>query len=69
MNRFISVTLLTTTLICCSTFAHAGGWTQSKGKGYFKLSQQIVRAEVAVPGDRIQNRDPKSEWKHDEPLR
>ena len=28
-----------------SIAAHAGGWTQPKGKGYFKLSQQIVRAE------------------------
>lgn len=45
MNRFISATFLTVALIWCSTSAHAGGWTQPKGKGYFKLSQQIVRAE------------------------
>ena len=45
MNRFISATLMTAALICYSTFAYAGGWTQPKGKGYFKLSQQIVRAE------------------------
>lgn len=45
MNRFISATFITAALICYSTFAHAGGWTQPKGKGYFKLSQQIVRAE------------------------
>lgn len=46
MNRFISATLMTVALICYSTLAHAGGWTQPKGKGYFKLSQQIVRAEA-----------------------
>lgn len=45
MNRFISATLMTAALICYSTLAHAGGWTQPQGKGYFKLSQQIVRAE------------------------
>lgn len=45
MNRFISVMLMTAALICYSNLAHAGGWTQPKGKGYFKLSQQIVRAE------------------------
>ena len=45
MNRFISATLMTFALICSSTFAHAGGWTQPKGKGYFKLSEQIVRAK------------------------
>ena len=45
MNRFISAILMTAAMICSSTVAHAGGWTQPKGKGYFKLSQQIVRAE------------------------
>ena len=45
MNRFIAAALMTAVLICTSTPAHAGGWTQPQGKGYFKLSQQIVRAE------------------------
>jgi len=45
VTRFISAILMTASLICYSTLAHAGGWTQPKGKGYFKLSQQIVRAE------------------------
>ena len=45
MYRFLSVTLITAALICQSAAAHAGGWTQPKGKGYFKLSQQIVRAD------------------------
>ena len=45
MNRFIAATLMTAALICYSTLVHAGGWTQPKGKGYFKLSQQIVRAK------------------------
>ncbi len=45
MNRFIAAALMTAVLICTSTLAHAGGWTQPQGKGYFKLSQQIVRAE------------------------
>lgn len=45
MNRFISATLMTAALICYSTLVHAGGWTQPQGKGYFKLSQQIVRAD------------------------
>ena len=45
MNKFVSAILFTAALVCYSTLAHAGGWTQPKGKGYFKLSQQIVRAE------------------------
>ncbi len=45
MNRFVSAILMTAALICSSTLAHAGGWTQPQGKGYFKLSQQIVRAK------------------------
>lgn len=45
MNRFILATMMAAALIWCTTYAHAGGWTQPKGKGYFKLSQQIVRAE------------------------
>ena len=49
MNRLIAVTLMTAALICYSTLAHAGGWTQPQGKGYFKLSQQIVRAESLFP--------------------
>jgi hypothetical protein len=45
MIRLAFLVLMTVGIICHSTIAHAGGWTQPKGKGYFKLSQQIVRAE------------------------
>lgn len=45
MNRLAFLVLMTVGIICHSTIAQAGGWTQPKGKGYFKLSQQIVRAE------------------------
>ncbi len=31
--------------------AYAGGWTQAKGKGYFKLAEQIARAETAFKPD------------------
>lgn len=33
-------------VICHTSATHAGGWTQPKGKGYFKLSQQVVRADA-----------------------
>lgn len=36
---------MTAVVVCHSVAAHAGGWTQPKGKGYFKLSQQIISAE------------------------
>lgn len=29
-----------------TSITHAGGWTQPKGRGYFKLSQQVVRADA-----------------------
>ncbi len=45
MNRLALVTLMTAVVVCHSVAAHAGGWTQPKGKGYFKLSQQIISAE------------------------
>ncbi len=45
MNRFVFAALLTCVMISDSFIAHAGGWTQPKGKGYFKLSQQVIRAE------------------------
>ncbi len=45
MKRLAFVVLMAFGIICHSTIAQAGGWTQPKGKGYFKLSQQIVRAE------------------------
>lgn len=32
-------------LLCHTSVSNAGGWTQPKGKGYFKLSQQIISAE------------------------
>lgn len=45
MNGFVLAGLLTGVMILDSSIAHAGGWTQPKGKGYFKLSQQVIRAE------------------------
>ena len=45
MNRLVLAALLTAGMVFNSSIAHAGGWTQPKGKGYFKLSQQIIRAE------------------------
>ena len=45
MNGFVLAGLLTGVMILDSSIAHAGGWTQPKGKGYFKLSQQIISAE------------------------
>ena len=51
MNRFVFITLLTVGLICHTSIAHGGGWTQAQGKGYFKLSQQIINAESLYFGD------------------
>ena len=45
MIRFVLATLLAVGMIFDSFVAYGGGWTQPKGKGYFKLSEQIVRAE------------------------
>ena len=45
MNKFVSATLMAAALTCHSGAVHAGGWTQPQGKGYFKLSQQIISAE------------------------
>ncbi|MDE3000332.1 MAG: hypothetical protein OXU79_14755 [Gemmatimonadota bacterium] len=45
MNKLILATLLTAGMVFQSSIAYAGGWTQPKGKGYFKLSQQIISAE------------------------
>ncbi len=51
MKRFALTVLMTAALICHSAAAHAGGWTQPKGKGYFKLSEQITRAESLYHAD------------------
>ncbi len=45
MNRFVLATLLTAGMVFHTPISHAGGWTQPQGKGYFKLSQQIISAE------------------------
>ncbi len=58
MNRFISAVLMTAALIWYSTLAQAGGWTQPKGKGYFKLSQQIIKAESVFFPDGSRNENP-----------
>lgn len=45
MNGFVFAGLLTGVMILESSIAHAGGWTQPKGRGYFKLSQNVISAE------------------------
>ena len=45
MNRFVLAALFTGVMSFDFSIAHAGGWTQPKGKGYFKLSQQVISAE------------------------
>ena len=51
MNRYFFLTLIAVGVICHTSIAHGGGWTQPKGKGYFKLSQQIINAESLYFGD------------------
>ena len=45
MIRIVFSTLISVVVLCHTSFAYAGGWTQPPGKGYFKLSQQITSAE------------------------
>ncbi len=45
MYKQFYIALLTVGILCHSNFAYAGGWTHPQGKGYFKLSQQIISAE------------------------
>ena len=45
MTRFLLIALLAVAMVIQSSNVHAGGWTQPQGKGYFKLSQQIISAE------------------------
>ena len=45
MNRIALSGLVVAVVLCHTSFAYAGGWTQPPGKGYFKLSQQIISAE------------------------
>lgn len=42
--QVIAVMLVVGVLYQCGV-ANAGGWTQPQGKGYFKFSQQIIKAE------------------------
>ena len=51
MTRIVFFALMTVAITCYSTIVHAGGWTQPQGKGYFKLSQQIINAESLYFGD------------------
>lgn len=51
MNRFVLAALIVTTIMIQSSIAYAGGWTQPRGSGYFKLSQQIVSAESLFTAD------------------
>ncbi|MCY3555797.1 MAG: hypothetical protein OXH56_10790 [Gemmatimonadetes bacterium] len=46
MKRFVFFVLFVAVIIGHTSTTHAGGWTQPKGKGYFKLSQQVVRADA-----------------------
>ncbi|MXY49294.1 MAG: hypothetical protein F4Y38_08335 [Gemmatimonadetes bacterium] len=45
MNKLVLAALITAGMVFHASVAYAGGWTQPQGKGYFKLSQQIIRAE------------------------
>ena len=51
MNRIVFYMLVTAVVLCHTSFAYAGGWTQAQGKGYFKLSQQVINAESLYFGD------------------
>ena len=46
MNMLIYFILISTVIVSHTSLTHAGGWTQPKGKGYFKLNQQVVRADA-----------------------
>ena len=50
MKRLAYFILFFTVIVSYTSFTYAGGWTQPKGKGYFKLSQQVVRADgITLP--------------------
>ena len=59
MKRLIFSMFLVAVVLCHNSIAHAGGWTQPKGKGYFKLSQQILRAESLNHSSGIKTEIPK----------
>ncbi len=44
MSRLVFSILISAVVISHNSVTHAGGWTQPKGKGYFKLGEQIVSA-------------------------
>ena len=69
MNRFVFITLLTVGLICHTSIAHGGGWTQAQGKGYFKLSQQVINAESLYFGDGSTESYTESQRLYDQSLR
>ena len=48
MNGFVSATLMVAALICYSAAAHAGGWTQPRGEGYFKLNEQLIKSGMYI---------------------
>ena len=45
MKRIVFSMLISAMVIFHPPITYAGGWTQPQGKGYFKLSEQIIRAE------------------------
>ncbi len=45
MTKRVLLILIVAVVTCHTIPAHAGGWTQPQGMGYFKLSQQIISAE------------------------
>ena len=53
MNRIAFSMLISAVIICHTSMIHAGGWTQPKGKGYFKLSEQIVSANSLFRTDGV----------------
>lgn len=49
--KLLYTAIITAGIICHTSIVHAGGWTQPKGKGYFKLSEQVVSAESLFLAD------------------
>lgn len=55
MARFIFAGALLAGFLLESSTAFAGGWTHPKGKGYFKLNEQVIKSDTYFQpsGDRI----------------
>lgn len=51
MKRYVLAAILAAGMVFHSSISYAGGWTQPQGRGYFKLSQQIISAESLFRGN------------------